>query len=299
MSLTERRTTALSDDQQRADRQRDVEVDVELLVDRERERLRDALQRAGEHDRRAELAEPAREGERGARAETAAREREHHAQEHAAWPGAERPRRRRQRRIDDLEGRDRGTEVERARDEGHGEDHRDLRERDVDAEGVERPTEEPDAAEGDEQPESRRQRAAARAEARRASRATSRSAPRRVEIQYAAGVPKTRIASIETVIVSRGDPERVLRRLRTERRDELARAVPAGRPRRSGRSRKRRATLVARTSVARKRPSRTTPWAAGGSRSSLSAAWPFGESSVLIHACAAAFFVDFETTAIS
>ena len=49
------------DDQRGADRERRVEIDVELLVDRERERLGDALQRAGEHDRRAELAEPARE----------------------------------------------------------------------------------------------------------------------------------------------------------------------------------------------------------------------------------------------
>ena len=41
-----------------------MEVDVELLVDGERERLRDALQAAGEHDRRAELAEATRERER-------------------------------------------------------------------------------------------------------------------------------------------------------------------------------------------------------------------------------------------
>ena len=45
------------DDELGADRERDVEVDVELLVDRERECLRDALERAGEHDRRAELAD--------------------------------------------------------------------------------------------------------------------------------------------------------------------------------------------------------------------------------------------------
>ena len=85
-SLTERRTSALIDDQQRADRERDVEVEVELLVDRERERLRDALERAGEHDRRAELAEAARERERGARAEPSRREREHDAEEDPARP---------------------------------------------------------------------------------------------------------------------------------------------------------------------------------------------------------------------
>ena len=83
-SLTERRTSALDHDEKRADRERDVEVDVELLVDRERERLRDALQRAGEHDRRAELAEPARERQRRSGAETAAREREHHAEKDAS-----------------------------------------------------------------------------------------------------------------------------------------------------------------------------------------------------------------------
>ena len=124
VSLTERRTSALIDDQERADRERDVEVDVELLVDRERERLRDPLQRAGEHDRRAELAEPAREGERGARAEAAARERQHHAEEDAARPGAERAGGGRQRRIDGLERGDGGAEVEGARDEGHREDRR-------------------------------------------------------------------------------------------------------------------------------------------------------------------------------
>ena len=49
-----------------ADRERDVEGDVELLVDGERKGLRHALKRAGEHDRGAELADPAREAERPA-----------------------------------------------------------------------------------------------------------------------------------------------------------------------------------------------------------------------------------------
>ena len=67
--------------------------------------------------------------------------------------GAERPRCSRQRRIDDLEGRDRRPEVERARDERHGEYDGDLRERDVDAESVEGPAEKPDTTEGDEEPD--------------------------------------------------------------------------------------------------------------------------------------------------
>ena len=54
-------------DQQGADREREVEVEVERLVDRQRERLGDAAQAAGEHERRAELADPAGEGEGSAR----------------------------------------------------------------------------------------------------------------------------------------------------------------------------------------------------------------------------------------
>ena len=49
---------------------------LELVVDRERKRLGPALQAAGEHDRRAELAEPARQAERLAGDEAAARERQ-------------------------------------------------------------------------------------------------------------------------------------------------------------------------------------------------------------------------------
>ena len=48
---------------------------LELVVDRERQRLRPALEAAGEHDRRAELAEPAREADRLAGGEPAAGER--------------------------------------------------------------------------------------------------------------------------------------------------------------------------------------------------------------------------------
>ncbi len=66
-----RRATSRSDaddDEQAAHRERHVEVvGVELGVDRERQRLREALQAAREHDRRAELAEAAREREGEAR----------------------------------------------------------------------------------------------------------------------------------------------------------------------------------------------------------------------------------------
>ena len=74
ISLTARSRTALASDELGADRESRVEVDVELLVDRERERLGDALERSGEHDGRAELPEPARECERGARTEATGRE---------------------------------------------------------------------------------------------------------------------------------------------------------------------------------------------------------------------------------
>ena len=66
---------------------------LELVVDRERQRLRPALEAAGEQDRRAELAEPAREAERLAGEEPAARERQRDPEERPQRPGAERPRR--------------------------------------------------------------------------------------------------------------------------------------------------------------------------------------------------------------
>src|SRR6266550_2036792 len=51
--------------------ERDVERARELGVDRERQGLRDALERPGEHDRRAELAQAARERKRETGAEPA------------------------------------------------------------------------------------------------------------------------------------------------------------------------------------------------------------------------------------
>ena len=70
-------------DEHAAHRERRVEVPVELGVDRERQRLGDALQAAGEHDRGAELAEPAREREREPGDQPAARERQDDAEERA------------------------------------------------------------------------------------------------------------------------------------------------------------------------------------------------------------------------
>ena len=103
----------------------------ELLVDRERQCLRHALQAAGEHDRRAELAQPAGERERLAGREPAARERQHDAEERPRRAGAERARSGDHIRVDSLEGRDRRADVERARHERDGEHDRRLRERDA------------------------------------------------------------------------------------------------------------------------------------------------------------------------
>jgi len=77
---------------------------------------------------------------------------------------------------------------------------------------------------------------------------TSRNAPRRVEIQYAAGVPKASITSIEIEIVSA-----VTRSASTAASEPSAdTSSPGGISRKTamiGSRRKRRTTLVARTSV--------------------------------------------------
>ena len=104
------------EDEHAAHRERRVEVRVELGVDRERQRLRHLLQAAGEHDRRAELAEPARERQREPGDQPAARERQHDAEERARRAGAERPRGGGEVRVGRLERGDRLADVERARD---------------------------------------------------------------------------------------------------------------------------------------------------------------------------------------
>ena len=109
-------------------------VDVELLVDGERERLRDALERAREHDRRAELSEPARERERRAGAEPSSGKRKRDTRERPPGPGAERARGGDEIGIHRLERGDRRAHVEGAGDERDCEHDGDLREGDVDSE---------------------------------------------------------------------------------------------------------------------------------------------------------------------
>ena len=75
----------------------------------------------------------------------------HHAHEDSPRPCAERSGGGRQRRIDGLEGGDRGAEVERARDERHREHHGSLRECDVDSERVDLVAEQSEAAERNEE----------------------------------------------------------------------------------------------------------------------------------------------------
>ena len=125
------------EDEERADRERDVEVLVELRVDRERQRLGHPLQAAGEDDRRSELTEPARERERrgGARAHRPASG-SAIASEDAPRPCPERACRCDQVRVDALEGCDRPAQVERALDERDREDDGGLREPDLDPERV-------------------------------------------------------------------------------------------------------------------------------------------------------------------
>ena len=60
-----------------------------------------------------------------------------------------------------------------------------------------------------------------------------------------------------------------------------------------------RATLVARTSVALEEAVYVDAFGTGRKPAFFSAVWPFAERIALIHACAAALFGDFETTAIS
>src|SRR5581483_7844228 len=114
-------------------------------------RLGHALEAAGEHDRRAELADAAGEGERGAGREAAARKGQRDPDERACRAGAERARGVEQRAVERFERRDRLAEVEGARDVGDGDHHGRLREAHADAEGVEGAAEEAEAPEGGEE----------------------------------------------------------------------------------------------------------------------------------------------------
>ena len=144
---------AADDDEERAHREGCGEVLVELLVDRERQSLRYALEAPREHDRGPELPEPPRKREGFSRRQPAAGERKDDAEERLHRAGAERPRRRDQVRVDGLERRDRLADVERARDEGDGDDDRRLCQAEPDAERIERPAEQPEAAEGRDEPD--------------------------------------------------------------------------------------------------------------------------------------------------
>src|ERR671930_432488 len=79
-------------DQHRGQRQRVLEVAREALVDRERGGLRDALERAGEHQRGAELSERAAERERAAGDEPGRGGRDRDAHERPRLGGSERAR---------------------------------------------------------------------------------------------------------------------------------------------------------------------------------------------------------------
>ena len=117
-------------------------------------------------------------------------ERQRDTAERARRAGAEGARRREQRRVDRLEGGDRGAHVERARDEGDGKDDRNLGEADLEAERVELVTEQPEAAERGQQP------MPATAGGSTSGNSTSvimngLARKERVAIRYAAGVPST------------------------------------------------------------------------------------------------------------
>ena len=73
------------------------------------------------------------------------------AEEDSAGPGAERSGGSRERRVDSFEGGDGRTDVERACDERDRQDDRDLREGDIDTEGLEGAPEQPEPSERDEQ----------------------------------------------------------------------------------------------------------------------------------------------------
>ena len=105
------------DDEQGADRERDVEVELEVLVDQQRQRLRDAAQVSGEHDRRPELADAASERQRGAGGEARLGERDADADERAQRARAVHARGVQHVAIERLERGDGLAQEERAGDE--------------------------------------------------------------------------------------------------------------------------------------------------------------------------------------
>ena len=273
-----------------------VEVEIELRVDRERQRLRHALEAAGEHDRGAELAEPARERERQPGDEPAAREREHDAEERAGRTGAERARGGDEIRVDRLEGGDRLPDVERAGDERDGDVDGALRERERDPERVElepsSPTR-PNAA-------SRPMPATAGGSTSGSSTsvmASERPGKRRVASRYAVGVPKSRISACAIRLVFRLTMKRVRDDRVRELVDQLARRYVCtkiatigsseerrARPRRRA-EQERRAGFVAKTSRADALPA-CVGFTRGRKPAARSFAWPALLSTLLMNACA-------------
>ena len=71
------------DHEQGTDGERNVETELEVLIDQQRQRLRNCAQVAGKHDGGAELADAARECQGGARGEAGRGERDAHAHEQA------------------------------------------------------------------------------------------------------------------------------------------------------------------------------------------------------------------------
>ena len=114
-------------------RERAGEVGREALVDRQRHGLRDAAERAREHQRRAELAERAapRQREAGEQARAGGRDRD--AQERARLAGAERARGVEPGPVDRLEGGLRLAQVERRGDERQRDDDARRRQHELDA----------------------------------------------------------------------------------------------------------------------------------------------------------------------
>ena len=161
-------------DEERADRQRRVEVLVELRVDRERQRLRHPLQAAGEDERCAELTEAAGKRERRRGAEATGGERKRDAGEDTRRRRAERSRSVDERPVDRLERGDRAAKVERALDEGDRKDDGCLRERNLNAERIELVAQETGAAERGEEGDT----GDGRRQARVAARSASSTAPR-------------------------------------------------------------------------------------------------------------------------
>ena len=139
------------DDEEGADRERDVEVDVELRVDRERKRLCHPLEASCEEDGGAELADPSCERKCRSGAETARGQRQGDPAKRASRAGAEGSGGGHQILVYRLERRDRLADVEGARDVDDSEDDGRLRESDADAERLEGAAEQAEAAEGGEQ----------------------------------------------------------------------------------------------------------------------------------------------------